>query len=81
MVPMFRRPWWEREPEIASFVRGLFGTMRVIDIPVQCATRFGPERAPSKSSIGRYMTALRGGPFRGYKKRPKRIRTGAAREG
>lgn len=67
-IPLFRRPWWERNPEIAAFVRGLFGTMRVVDMPGAVAAKFGPDLAPSKSGIARFMTDLRGGPRRRQKR-------------
>lgn len=61
-VPLFRRPWWEKDPEVAAFVRSLFGTMSVHDMPDAIAAKFSPERAPAKSSIARYMNVLRGLP-------------------
>ena len=73
-LPRFRRPWWERDREVAKFVFSAIGAMAVTAIPAACAERFGSGRAPSKSGVARYMTHLRGGPFRGAKKSPRRRR-------
>jgi hypothetical protein len=74
-IPCFRKPWWERDVEMAAFVRSLFGERPVKGIAAECASRFGAERAPSKSGVARFMTALRGGEFRGrMKKRPRPAR-------
>jgi hypothetical protein len=62
-VPLFRRPWWERDPEVAEFVRSLFGSLPIGDMPMAVATRFSPERAPAKSSIHRFMNVLRKRPI------------------
>ena len=61
-VPTLRRPWWEKHPEAADFVRGLFGTMRIVDMPAAIAAKFGPDVAPGKSSVARYMAHLRDRP-------------------
>jgi len=74
-IPCFKKPWWERDAEMAAFVRSLFGERPVKGIAADCASRFGADRAPSKSGVARFMTALRGGPFRGrMHKRPRPAR-------
>ena len=71
-VPRFVRPWWDKRPDIAVYVQGLFGTMSVIAMAAECARRFGPGEAPSKSGIARFMTHLRGGEFRGQTRKHRR---------
>lgn len=71
-VPTLPRSWWEKHPEVAEFVRGLFGKMRIVDMPGAVAAQFGPGMKPSKSAIARYMARLRGGPGLGLK--PSRSR-------
>lgn len=61
-VPLFRRPWWENDPDVADFVRSILGTMPVQDMPAAVAGRFSLDRTPSKSAIFRYMNVLRGRP-------------------
>jgi hypothetical protein len=67
-VPLFRRPWWENDPEVADFVRTIFGKMPIGDMPATVASRF-LRRAPSKSGIFRYMNVLRGRPTETPKKK------------
>jgi len=74
-VPTLPRSWWKKNPQVAEFVYGLLGTMRILDMPSVVAARFGPELAPSKSAIARYMSYLRGGPGFGQKRSRRRKRT------
>ena len=60
-IPVLPRSFWERDPEVASFVRTLFGKVRIVDMPARVSEVF-PKRAPSKSAIMRYMNSLRGFP-------------------
>ncbi len=71
-VPTLRRPWWVKHPEVADFVRSLFGTIRIADMPTAIAAKFGPDIAPRKSGVARYMSHLRGGVGLGQK--PSRAR-------
>ncbi|MBU3889850.1 hypothetical protein [Methylosinus sp. KRF6] len=71
-VVLFRRPWWEKDPEVATYLRSIFGTMPVGQMPAAIAARFSPERAPAKSSIFRYMNVLRGLPPVPPKKKRRR---------
>jgi hypothetical protein len=71
-VPTLPRSWWTKHPEAAEFVRGLFGTMRIAEMPAAIAAKFGPDIAPKKSAVARYMSYLRGGPGLGQK--PSRAR-------
>jgi len=54
-----QRPWFERDPEVASFVRERLGAMHLDAIKVACLEAFGPERCPSRSGLGRFWDHLR----------------------
>lgn len=52
-----------RDPEVRVLVDELLPRMTFAAIAAECRRRFGPDRAPSKSAIGRYwlhLTAARG---------------------
>jgi hypothetical protein len=70
-VPLFRRPWWEIDKEVADFVRSTFGKMPLGNMPAAVADRFSLERTPSKSGIFRYMNVLRGRPADTPKKKSR----------
>jgi len=72
----FRRPWWERDALAAAYARELMGTVRIVDIPAAVAAKFGRERAPSKSTVVRFMNVLRGKPAEKAKaqRRPRKAR-------
>jgi hypothetical protein len=67
-IPTFRKPWWERQPDLAAFVRASFGTMRIIDIPGACRERFPDIPVPTRGGICHFLDHLRGG---SYRKRPR----------
>lgn len=46
------------DPEIRRFVKKALKTMTFNEIAQACRERFGAERAPSKTAIGRYQLAL-----------------------
>ena len=71
LVPLFRRPFWDKDPQVATFVRKLFGKMPIGQMPARVAEAF-PGRAPSKSAIFRYMEHLRGNPPE-VRRRPRAI--------
>ena len=48
----------DRDPEVAAFVRERLGTVPVATIARQLRERFGPERAPGKSTIWRWWRRL-----------------------
>ena len=76
-VPLLPRSWWTKHPEAAAFVRTLFGTMRIVDMPAAIAAKFGPDIKPSKSAISRYMSELRGGAGLGQKRLHERPKSAA----
>ncbi|KXS54843.1 MAG: transcriptional regulator [Marinobacter sp. T13-3] len=47
----------EQDPEIKAFIHGLRGRRSHAQIAEECRVRFGP-RAPSRSSVGRYLLHL-----------------------
>jgi hypothetical protein len=47
------------DPEVRQFVNAAFKTMTFVEIAAACLVRFGPERAPTKSSVHRYWLAVR----------------------
>ena len=61
-VPTLRRPWWIKHPDVADFVRSLFGTMRIEDMPAAIAAKFGPDIAPRKSGVARYCLICEAAP-------------------
>jgi len=70
-IPLLPRAWWDIDPELAEATRALFGKIRIIDMPASLAAQFGSTRhIPSKTAIARYMSHLRGGPFKGQKRPP-----------
>ena len=48
-----------QDAEVAAFVRSKLGKVGVKKIAQLCRDRFGPDRAPSKSTIWRYWQRLR----------------------
>ncbi len=48
----------DRDPEVAAFVRERLGTVPVATIARQLRERFGPDRAPGKSTIWRWWRRL-----------------------
>lgn len=44
-----------RDPELARFIIRCAETMLIREIASACVEKFGPERAPSKSSIHRFI--------------------------
>jgi hypothetical protein len=60
-----RRPRWstlsriEVDPEVRDFVDDRLGLFTIDRIRSLCLARFGRERAPSKSAIGRYWLRAR----------------------
>ncbi|WP_139220935.1 hypothetical protein [Methylobacterium brachiatum] len=47
------------DPEVAVFLFGALGRMKLADATVACRQRFGADRSPSKATIGRYWQRLR----------------------
>lgn len=66
-VPVMPRSFWDRDPEVASFVQTLFGKYPLVDLPSRVEEAF-PGRAPSKSAIFRYIQFLRGRPAKGFRR-------------
>jgi hypothetical protein len=54
----------ERDLELASFLASRLGLATIAVIHDECLHRFGTARTPSKSSIFRYWSRLRGRPPR-----------------
>ena len=48
----------DRDPEVGAFVRERLGTVPVAEIVRQLNERFGPERAPGKTTIWRWWRRL-----------------------
>lgn len=46
------------DPEVRAFVEQSFPSMTFAAIADACLERFGPERAPGKSSVGRYWDSF-----------------------
>lgn len=48
------------DPEVADFLMGIMGTMRLTEARQACIERFGINRAPSRATIGRFWQRRRG---------------------
>ncbi len=48
----------DADPEIKAFIHGISDDMTIKEIAEQCQRRFGKNRAPSKSAVGRYLQKL-----------------------
>lgn len=53
-VPKVRVTQWDRDPELATFVRERLGRVEQIDILREAEVRFGKDRAPTKSALSRF---------------------------
>ena len=57
-----RQPMIENDPELRDFIHGLATLERKLtfkEIADECAIKFGPDRAPTKSAIHRYSQRLK----------------------
>ena len=53
-VPKVRVTQWDRDPELAAFVRERLGKVEQIEILREAEMQFGKRRAPSKSALSRF---------------------------
>jgi len=49
----------ELDPELQAFIHSITDPMTIRDIRDLCIEKFGAERVPSKSAIGRYLLKVR----------------------
>lgn len=49
----------ERDPEVAAYLAECLGRMMLKDAYTSCRERFGPDRAPGRTTIQRYWARLR----------------------
>lgn len=54
------RPKIDQDAEVKDFIHTLAGTMPLLAMRAEITARFGAERTPSKSAMGRYLLRLEG---------------------